>query len=177
MKVPLAFWLLVVGRTLVKARKRGDFAWILPVILFSFLFAAMLGSKRNYGLRYLLPLAGPAIVWVSPHGRGGGKRARWLCGLGLFGMGLALASIHPHELSFYNAIGGGPIGGRKIPGRLQPRLGPRGEVAGEAAAQAAGISRPHPLLFWGHRSGPLRGGRGVASCSTPITYPRACRRD
>jgi hypothetical protein len=113
-KMPLAVWLLVIARVSVKDRsRRGDYEWVLPVIIAAFLLAAMLGSKRNYGLRYLLPMATPAIVWVSALAEGG-RRSRWIAGVGIAGMAWAVVSIHPHELSYFNEMAGGPIGGRKI---------------------------------------------------------------
>jgi hypothetical protein len=113
-KVPLAFWILFVGKLLMKRCEfRASREWVLPVILIAFLLIAMMGSKRNYGFRYLLPMASPAIVWVSSLAEGG-RRSRILAMIGLAGMGLALAASHPHELSYFNELAGGPIGGRKI---------------------------------------------------------------
>ena len=113
-KVPLAFWLLVAGRSALKARpSRGDRDWIMPVIIATFLLVAMLGSKRNYGYRYLLPVATPAIVWVSALAEGG-RRSKALAALGIAGMAFAVGSSHPHELSYFNEVVGGPIVGRKV---------------------------------------------------------------
>lgn len=113
-KVPLAFWLLVVARGFLGRRSpRSAREWVLPAFVVAFLILAMLGSKRNYGYRYLLPMATPAIVWTSALAEGG-RRSRWAAAVGLLGMGYAVASIHPHELSYFNEIAGGPIGGRKI---------------------------------------------------------------
>lgn len=113
-KVPLGLAWLVVGRlALAKGSSRGDRGWMLPVVVVTFLLIAMAGSKRNYGLRYLLPLATPASVWVSALAEGG-RRSKWVAGLGLLGMAFAVASVHPHELSYFNEAAGGPIGGRKI---------------------------------------------------------------
>ena len=113
-KVPLAFWLLVIGRAIMKRRSpREAREWVLPVFIATFLLLAMFGSKRNYGFRYLLPIATPAIVWTSGLAEGS-RRSRWVAALGLVGMGYAVGSIHPHELSYFNEVAGGPIGGRKI---------------------------------------------------------------
>ncbi len=73
----------------------------------------MAGSRRNYGFRYLLPLAAPAIVWVSGLAEG----ARWprrLGWAGVLALGATVARIHPHELTYFNELAGGPIGGRRI---------------------------------------------------------------
>ncbi|MBX6314356.1 MAG: glycosyltransferase family 39 protein [Isosphaeraceae bacterium] len=113
-KVPLSFWLLVVGRIGLGRRVRsngGD--EIIPLALGVFLLAAALGSSRNYGIRYLLPLAPLAIVWVSALAEAD-RWARRLALIGLLGQGGAVAAIHPHELSYFNRLAGGPAGGRHI---------------------------------------------------------------
>ncbi len=111
-KVPLGFWLLAAARSGFQAKddRRG---WVITVYVALFLMAALLGSKRNYGVRYLLPLAPPAIVWVSALADMGRNR-RWFGVAGLMGMAVAVGSIHPYELSYFNLIGGGPRGGRRI---------------------------------------------------------------
>ena len=113
-KVPLAFWALMIARTLMGRRDRPEAReWVLPAFAFAFLLVAILGSKRNYGVRYLLPMAVPAVVWASALAEGG----RWwrrIAAVGLVGMAAAVASIHPHELTFFNRAAGGPIGGRKL---------------------------------------------------------------
>jgi Dolichyl-phosphate-mannose-protein mannosyltransferase len=113
-KVPLALWFLLIARTTTRSRsRRADLEWVLPVIIAAFLLAAMLGSKRNYGYRYLLPLATPAIVWISSLAEGR-RRSKVSAAIGILGMGIALGLVHPHELSYFNELAGGPIGGRKI---------------------------------------------------------------
>jgi hypothetical protein len=115
-KVPIALWLLIVARAELSARGiprpigRG---WALPVIVAAFLLMAMVGSKRNYGVRYLLPVATPAIVWVSAMAESG-RKSRWIVGIGIGGMAASIGLIHPHELSYFNAAAGGPMGGRLI---------------------------------------------------------------
>ena len=114
LKVPLAFWLLVAARACIRHRAepgRDDRSWMLPTVALAFLVIAMMGSKRNYGVRYLLPVAAPAIVWASALAEGR-RASRAVAGLGIAGMAAALAAIHPHELSYFNEIAGGPIGGR-----------------------------------------------------------------
>src|SRR5262249_10198470 len=115
-KVPLTFWLLVLGRVGLglsgKLRSAGR-DWMLPVSIGLFLTIAALGSSRNYGLRYILPLAPLALVWVSGLAEGG-RWARRIAAIGLIGQGVAVASIHPYELSYFNVLAGGPVGGRRI---------------------------------------------------------------
>ncbi len=113
-KVPLTFWLLVAGRLALGGRlKSAGRGAMLPAIMGLFLAITALGSSRNYGLRYVLPLAPLAIVWVSGLA-GAGAWARRVAAIGILGQALAVAAIHPYELSYFNYLGGGPIGGRRI---------------------------------------------------------------
>jgi hypothetical protein len=113
-KVPLGFWLLFsvrawLGRRLPAA---GSDA-LLPLAIALFVAAASLCSTRNYGVRYLLPVAPLAIVWVSALAEGG-RWARAVAYVGLLAQALAVASVHPHELSYFNVLAGGPRGGKRI---------------------------------------------------------------
>ncbi len=115
-KLPIAAWFLLAVRASRVRRgpgRSGDRGWMLPALIGVFLALAMAGSKRNYGFRYLLPLAVPAIVWLSGLAEG----ARWprrLAWLGVAGVAAATAAIHPHELAYFNELAGGPIGGRRV---------------------------------------------------------------
>jgi hypothetical protein len=67
-----------------------------------------------------------AVVWISGLGELAAGRllsefAGWraplvraLVAIGLIAQAVELATIHPHELSFFNRLGGGTIGGRRI---------------------------------------------------------------
>ena len=73
-KVPLGLLVLQIVRS-VFFRDTGR--RFLPLIIASFLAIAMLGSSRNYGVRYLLPIFPVAIVWISSLAEGRiGARAR-----------------------------------------------------------------------------------------------------
>lgn len=113
-KVPLTFWLLVLGRLALgrRVRSAGSDA-MLPLVIVLFLALASIGSTRNLGLRYLLPMAPLAIVWVSALAE---ARSAWrtLVVVGLVGQAVAVATIHPHELTYFNVLAGGPHGGRHI---------------------------------------------------------------
>lgn len=113
-KVPLTFWLLAAGRWLLRRRiaSKGS-AVMLPAVAVLFLAIAAAGSSRNYGVRYLLPLAPLAIVWVSGLAEGG-RGARVLAAIGLLAQAVAVASVYPHELTYFNAAAGGPVGGRRV---------------------------------------------------------------
>jgi Dolichyl-phosphate-mannose-protein mannosyltransferase len=113
-KVPLTFWLVMAMRSALGGRiPTAGRAWMLPVAALTFVAIASLGSTRNLGYRYLLPIAPLAIVWIAGLAEGPSwvRRLAW-CGLAA--QALATASIHPYELSYFNALAGGPIGGRRI---------------------------------------------------------------
>jgi hypothetical protein len=115
-KVPLLFFLVLTCRLLLDRRIKSVSSardWMLPVMILVFVTIACMGSKRNFGFRYLLPVAPLAIIWISGLVRAG-KWPRYVVGLGLAGQALAIASIHPYELSYFNALGGGPRQGRHI---------------------------------------------------------------
>jgi hypothetical protein len=113
-KVPLAFWLVMALRAALRRRiPSAGRDWVLPAAAVAFLVIASLGSTRNLGIRYVLPIAPLAIVWISGLAEGD-RRARWLAWGGLAAHVLAVASIHPYELSYFNTLAGGPIGGRRI---------------------------------------------------------------
>jgi hypothetical protein len=53
------------------------------------------------------------VVWVSALAeRKGWPRA--LAVAGLVGQAVAVASVHPNELTYFNALAGGPLGGRAV---------------------------------------------------------------
>ncbi|MGE3820585.1 MAG: ArnT family glycosyltransferase [Isosphaeraceae bacterium] len=113
-KVPPAFWLTVVGAVWWTARSGGArFRVMIPVVVLAFLAVTALGSSRNYGLRYLLPLAPLAIVGVSGLAERG-RKALAVGVVGLAGQAWATATIHPHELTYFHVFAGGPIGGRRV---------------------------------------------------------------
>ena len=123
-KVPITFWLLAATRLAIPPQGNGNAGLIarsrsrcglIPFVFVLYLTITAVGSSRNYGIRYLLPLAPLAIVWISALGR----NSRPISspdsgGAGLGGYVVALAAIHPHELSYFNILAGGPRGGRHI---------------------------------------------------------------
>lgn len=113
-KVPLSIGMLllvrgIAGRRVDPEGKGG----MLPRVIVLFLAVTCVGSSRNYGVRYLLPLAPLALVWVSGLAEGPRWARRWAVA-GLVGQALAVASIHPYELSYFNAVAGGPAGGHLV---------------------------------------------------------------
>lgn len=90
--------------------------WLLPI---GVLFLASIGSSYNIGIRHLLPvypllaLAGAGLF--ARAAAGGRRRPAVLILAALPLLSAAeIAAIHPHELSYFNPLVGGPAGGRKI---------------------------------------------------------------
>jgi hypothetical protein len=136
-KVPLTFWLVLATRAAVARRiPSSGRDWVLPVAMVAFLVIASLASTRNLGFRYLLPIAPLAIVWIS--GLAEGPRwSRRMAFAGLAAQAVAIASIHPHELTYFNALAGGPIGGRSI-------LSDSNLDWGQGLRSLARLQRAHP---------------------------------
>jgi hypothetical protein len=109
-------------------RRRGpntgslpDLNALLPLVFLLYMGITAVGSSRNYGVRYLLPLAPLAIVWISAIGERFPHSSLRLAVFaqcaslaGLAGYTIAVARIHPYELTYFNAVAGGPLGGRRI---------------------------------------------------------------
>jgi 4-amino-4-deoxy-L-arabinose transferase-like glycosyltransferase len=126
-KMPLTVGVMVVARLLLlqldPRRKSEDsptnpFRWhvderLIAVAVVTFLLIVAIVSSRNYGVRYLLPLSPLVIIWCSGLVESG-RLGRAILFVGLTGQAVSVASIHPHELSYFNILGGGPIAGRQI---------------------------------------------------------------
>jgi 4-amino-4-deoxy-L-arabinose transferase-like glycosyltransferase len=89
--------------------------FLLPVAV---LFLASIGSAYNIGIRHMLPvypflaLAGAAVfARLSENGL---RPAALVLALLPLLSGYELLRIHPHELSYFNALSGGPERGRTI---------------------------------------------------------------
>jgi hypothetical protein len=111
-KVPIGTWLIVgagllggflCGRVLVVG------TWLLlalvPIVSMSFL------TDINLGLRYVLGCL-PFLFLIGGMAASSGVLGRVVVGVGLVWNGLALAGIHPLELSYFNESVGGPAKGR-----------------------------------------------------------------
>jgi 4-amino-4-deoxy-L-arabinose transferase-like glycosyltransferase len=93
--------------------------FLLPVAV---LFLASIGSAYNIGIRHMLPvypflaLAAAAVFARASRPRDSRRRALGAVILGLLPLLSAyeLLRIHPHELSYFNALAGGPERGRRI---------------------------------------------------------------
>ena len=113
-KLPIGLWLLIATRAFAARQidpdRRG---WLALVAILGFLAITALGSTRNYGVRYLLPIAPAGAVWVAALANGS-VRFRAVAAVGLTAMATAIVGSHPHELTFFNVGAGGTKGGRHI---------------------------------------------------------------
>ncbi len=113
-KIPLLFWVVLVARLAANRRIEAARPSATPIIIaVLYLAAASVGSSRNFGFRYLLPVAPLAIVWISGLAQAG-RLGRTIALVGLVGQALAVASSHPYELTYFNELASGRTGGRKI---------------------------------------------------------------
>lgn len=107
--------ILLVGLVRDESTRREAPLWLLPV---GVLFLASIGASYNIGIRHLLPvypLLAMAGAGVLARWRQAGRRVPALLLSALPLVSLAeTAAIHPHELSYFNALAGGPLAGRKI---------------------------------------------------------------
>jgi dolichyl-phosphate-mannose-protein mannosyltransferase len=92
--------------------------YLLPVAV---LFLASIGSSYNIGIRHLLPaypFLALAAAAVLARMREGARRSAALATAFLIALPLSAAAetirIHPHELSYFNSLVGGPEAGRKV---------------------------------------------------------------
>ncbi|MBX3058327.1 MAG: phospholipid carrier-dependent glycosyltransferase [Anaerolineae bacterium] len=94
-------------------RTRWELVW--PLLLAAAIFAATLTSSVNIGYRYLLPALPPLFVFlghlVLPR-----TPVVWrgVTAVALAAFILASVRIHPHYISFFNALAGGPDNGWRI---------------------------------------------------------------
>ena len=115
-KVPLftLTWLcLATGLALARKPAMGigrDGTFALSALFI--LIAMSAGSDINLGLRYVLPLWPFLCLWIGRLGTLPRRSAKIvLVAVAVLGL-IPVAAIHPHYLSYFNAIGGGPVGGR-----------------------------------------------------------------
>ncbi len=89
--------------------------WLLPVAV---LFLASVGASYNIGIRHMLPvypflaLAGAGVL--ARMRKDGRRRAVLVLAALPLVSAIEIARVHPHELSYFNPLAGGPVGGRRI---------------------------------------------------------------
>ena len=111
-KVPLAVLIAFAARFWLTDKKSGKHECFLPLTSFLFLAVACVMSKRNYGFRYLLPLAPVMIVWLA--GFVQSRCGRIVAVVLISSLALNIIRVHPWELSYFNESVGSPEEGRKI---------------------------------------------------------------
>ncbi len=114
----LAATLLAVTGAAVFRLGREAALYLLPVAV---LFLASMGSSYNIGIRHMLPaypflaLAAAAVLSrLAARGRRATVAAAAVAVLLPLSAAAETARIHPHELSYFNPLVGGPEGGRRI---------------------------------------------------------------
>jgi hypothetical protein len=94
--------------------------FLLPVAV---IFLSSIGSAYNIGIRHMLPvypflsLSGAAVfARLAGNARARGRTSLAAAALALLPAltAVELLRIHPHELSYFNALAGGPVEGRRI---------------------------------------------------------------
>ena len=122
-KVPEGTWGLVLLSFAVLAispRSRAPWADELTLLLVpgATLLVMSLGTNINLGLRYVLPIfpyiftsAGKLAPWAAGLGGARRKAAVAAIGAGLAATAMAVGTIHPHYLAYFNRISGGPMRG------------------------------------------------------------------
>ena len=153
-----AAWLLAPGRPpgwrsargqRSRERRRQSHGNLLPLIFLLFLSITAVGSSRNYGVRYLLPLAPLAIVWVSALAESRAiVAASCRCRRAgrLRGRGGGNPSLRAHVLQH---PGGRADRGAPHPRGLQSRLGPGAQVALSASSTSGPISATVTFYYFG----------------------------
>jgi hypothetical protein len=125
LKSTLAFLAVTGAALFIFFRRPGELReegrlFLLPV---GVLFLASIGSAYNIGIRHMLPvypflaLAGAAVfARIASRSPAGGRPGIAVTALALLPVLSAyeLLKIHPHELSYFNVIAGGPERGRRI---------------------------------------------------------------
>jgi hypothetical protein len=107
----------LLGAAVFRAREEAEFL-LIPVAV---LFVASIGSSYNIGIRHLLPVypflalaaAGALARMQARAGRAAAAGAGLLLVLPL-SAGIEATRIHPHELSYFNPLVGGPEKGRSL---------------------------------------------------------------
>ncbi len=85
---------------------------LLPALMF---FAISTQSALNIGYRHLLPMI--PFLWVFVSGIARDKCGGWRCVMGAVGAVILIIttlSIHPHYVSYFNILAGGPANGHNI---------------------------------------------------------------
>lgn len=112
LKVPVLVTIAFVTRLLLLRRPAAAPGERLGrVLVLGFLLLTALGSSRNYGLRYLLPVAPAVLIGIAALTRAG-RAGHLVVAATLAGQAASVLMTHPAELSYFNVAAGGPEGGK-----------------------------------------------------------------
>ena len=132
-----------------RSRAEATLTLLTPAVL----FLVLAGSSNNIGIRHLLPVypflalaAARALARLAERGRRGVAFAL-LAGLPLVSA-IEVARVHPFELSYFNPLAGGPVGGRRILSDSNVDWGLDLKRLGEELRRR-GIDRPTVCYFGG----------------------------
>lgn len=124
LKSTLAFLAVTALTLLAFLRRPREFAeeWRLLLLPVAVIFLASIGSAYNIGIRHMLPVypflavSGAAVFARASRSRGSRRLTPGALFFALAPLlsGYELLRIHPHELSYFNALAGGPEHGRRI---------------------------------------------------------------
>lgn len=113
-KTPVAMMVLLAAGTVALARRRsvlvGDNLLAIGLAAFVCVYGYVtVTAGINIGHRHLLPLYPPLIVLAGAAAGWLGHRAgRWLTGALLLWLAVTNLAAHPHYLSYFNELSGGP---------------------------------------------------------------------
>jgi hypothetical protein len=110
-KVPLGILTLAVASGIARWRRATSGERLAQFAIVATLVITAIGSSRNYGFRYILFLAPPALVMIAALAQEGRAwRVALLAGLVI--QAVAVSASRPSELSYFNVIAGGSEGGK-----------------------------------------------------------------
>lgn len=118
-KVPLGTWLLLVLAEWARLRsvdKLGDFRNDIVVIAPASAILILVSSQTGFShhVRYVLPIAPFAFVWISKIAQPGALGSRWLSLVAVTAIVWTSTSslfVYPHSMSYFNELVSGPRGG------------------------------------------------------------------
>ncbi|MEX2121704.1 MAG: glycosyltransferase family 39 protein [Pirellulales bacterium] len=117
-KTPLGTWLLAIlalAATMLARGYRADWRDELTLLLPPCAILVFVSSQTGFAtMRYLLPAAPFAFIWMGKLARAVEIRHRVLAKVALFALSWTVTSslaVYPHSLAYFNELGGGPLGG------------------------------------------------------------------
>jgi hypothetical protein len=117
-KVPLGTWFLIGLATMIGiwqpigVAAKDEFVVLCPAVIILAFVSSQTGFSEH--MRYVLPVFPFVFIWASRVGKACGSRRTLVNGFVaaalLWSVGSSL-QVYPHSLSYFNELGGGPLGG------------------------------------------------------------------